>query len=193
MNGPGTHHSRIYMKRQNPCIAFYDEKELLYLEVSAPGIGHLAGLLQVREGMTCPRNTIPHSSILLSMVLARKKLIGCWNTQQQHRKRSTRHTPWPTKIHHYCFAREAQIVTDQKPLVSMFKRKHSNIITGSTVPPITETPVLIKHNPQTKLRPLHQTAYQDITTKKEMEKIAGLHLGINTTDVAIDITACMMI
>ena len=43
-------------------MAFYNEKELLYLEVDALGLGLRASLLQVRAGMWFQRNEAPNNA-----------------------------------------------------------------------------------------------------------------------------------
>ena len=50
------------------CMKFYDEKEPLYLETDAPGIGLGTEILQVRVGITCPGDTTPDNSLLRPIV-----------------------------------------------------------------------------------------------------------------------------
>ena len=49
-------------------------KKPLYLKTDALGVSLAAGLLQVREGMSCFKNTIPDSAILRSIAFASKNL-----------------------------------------------------------------------------------------------------------------------
>ena len=50
--------------KEDACMKFYDEIKFLYLETDASGAGLEAGLLQTREGTSCPRDEAPDSSIL---------------------------------------------------------------------------------------------------------------------------------
>ena len=45
-------------------MAFYNEKEQLYLWTDTSGVGFRASLLQVRDGVWFPRNKAPDDAIL---------------------------------------------------------------------------------------------------------------------------------
>ena len=57
------------------CMKFYNENEELYFETDALQVGLGAGLLQVREGMTCPRDIPPDSSILCQISFTCKTIL----------------------------------------------------------------------------------------------------------------------
>ena len=55
-------------------MKLYDEKETLYLEIDASGVALAAGLLQVREGMACLRDTTWDNPILSPIASGTKSL-----------------------------------------------------------------------------------------------------------------------
>ena len=58
--------------KKSACMKFYDEKELQYFGTDASGTAFGAGLLQIRDGVTCPRDTAPDNSRLRPVAFARK-------------------------------------------------------------------------------------------------------------------------
>ena len=74
-SGHGTAHTNTYMTEQNQSskkgvtITFYNEKEHLCL-----GVGLRANLLQVMDGMQCPRNEAPNNAALQPITFVNKCL-----------------------------------------------------------------------------------------------------------------------
>ena len=104
-------------------MKFYDDNKLLYLKTDASGISLRAALLQLRDNTTCQTHMVPESTILCPIAFAIKSLMGgaeCWYSNVKHEALGILHGLG--KFHHYCFGREVLIITDHKPLVSMFKK-----------------------------------------------------------------------
>ena len=59
------------------------------------------------------------------------------------------------KFHHYCFAIEVSIITDHKPLISIFKKRHTYIMTNATANPTKNTSIQGKNHIQACTRPIH--------------------------------------
>ena len=55
-------------------LAFYDKKDLLYLETDALGVGLAASLLQVRDRMQFPENEALDNAALQSIAFRSKSL-----------------------------------------------------------------------------------------------------------------------
>ena len=53
-------------------MRFYYETKPLYLEINASGVGLGAGLLQIRSGKSCPRDTAPDNSILRPIAFVKR-------------------------------------------------------------------------------------------------------------------------
>ena len=43
------------------CMKFYDDTKPLYLETDASGVGLGSALLQMHEGTTCQKDTVPET------------------------------------------------------------------------------------------------------------------------------------
>ena len=51
-------------RKEDTCMKFYDERRSLYLETDACGIDLGVKLINIRDGMNCPQDEAPHTSIL---------------------------------------------------------------------------------------------------------------------------------
>ena len=58
--------------KKNATMVFYNEKEQLYLETDASGVGLGASVLHMRDRMWFPRNEAPDRSVLWQIVFASK-------------------------------------------------------------------------------------------------------------------------
>ena len=101
------------------CMKFYDDTKPLYLERNA-ALG--AALLQTWEGTTCQKDTVPDNTILHPIAFAGKSLTGVECRYSNIEMEALVIIHGPKKFHHYCFVREVHIITDHKPLVSIFKK-----------------------------------------------------------------------
>ena len=104
----------------NICMKF-DETKALYLETDASETGLHAALLQTRDGMKWPKDTVPDNTILRSIAFASKSLSCAGLRYSNIEREALGILHGFKKFHHYCFAREVSIITDKKPLVAMFK------------------------------------------------------------------------
>ena len=59
--------SKLIIK-EDACVTFYNEMELLYLEINASRVEFRANLLQTREGMSCPRDEASDNNILRPII-----------------------------------------------------------------------------------------------------------------------------
>ena len=106
----------------------YNDIKLLYLETDVSGVGLGAALLQLCDNTTCQKGTVPDNTICPPIAFASKHLTG---TEWRYSN-----IKWDAlgilhsleKFHHYCFGREVLIITDQKLLLSMFKKDVSMLL-----------------------------------------------------------------
>ena len=104
------------------CMKFYDDTEPLYLETDVSGIGLGAALLQLHDNTTCLEGMTPDNTILCPITFASKSLPGMEWRYSNIECEALGILHGLEKFHHYCFSREILIITDHKPLVSMFKK-----------------------------------------------------------------------
>ena len=103
-------------------MKFYDDTKLLYLKTDASGISLGAALLQLRDNTTCQTHMVPDNTILHSITFASKSLMGMESRYSNIKHEVLGILHGLEKFHHYCFSQEVIIITDHKPLVSMFKK-----------------------------------------------------------------------
>ena len=95
------HISKLYdraknINKKNVTMAFYKEKQQLYLVTDASAVSAGASLLQVREGMWFPRSEVL-DNVGLQPIAFTSTTYQTWNPAIRTLKRSTKHTPWPIK------------------------------------------------------------------------------------------------
>ena len=102
------------------CMKFYNDNKLLYLETDMSGIGLRPALLQLRDDTSCQTHIVPDNTILCPIAFASKSLTGaeCRYSNIQCEALGILHGL--ENFHHYCFGMEVLVITDHKPLVSMF-------------------------------------------------------------------------
>ena len=110
------------INKNNICMRFYNETKPLYLETDASRIVISATLLQTRDGMTWVKDTAPHNTILGPIMFASKALTSAEQSYSNIEREALGILHGLEKFHHYCFAREESIITDNKPLVVLFKK-----------------------------------------------------------------------
>ena len=104
------------------CMKFYDDTKLLYLETDASGVGLGAAILQLRDNTTCQTHVAPNNTIICPIAFASKCLMGTEHCYSNIKCKALGILYGLEKFHDYCFSREVLMITDQKPLVSMFKK-----------------------------------------------------------------------
>ena len=62
--------------KEDECIKFYDDTQLLYIEMDASGVGLGATFLQMRSNTSCPMDEAPDNSTLRPIAFASKSLIA---------------------------------------------------------------------------------------------------------------------
>ena len=108
--------------KSNMCMKFYNDTKPLYLKTDASRVGLGAALLQTQEGTTCQKDMVPDNTILHPIAFASISL-----TDTEHRYSNIERNVLGIlhgleKFHHYCFVREVYVITNHKPLVSIFKK-----------------------------------------------------------------------
>ena len=106
----------MFMK--NEIMTFYNEKEQLYLETDASGVGLGASPLQARDGMwfSTVANTI-HKQSLTSA-----------ETHYSNIEREVLNIQHGLgKFHHHCFACKVSVIIDHKLLVTKLKKDAASI------------------------------------------------------------------
>ena len=96
-------------------MKFYDETKPLYLKTDASGVGLGTALLQTRDGTTCPKDIVPDNTILRPITFASKSLTNAEQRYSNIEREALGILHGLKKSHHYCFAREGSIITDQNP------------------------------------------------------------------------------
>ena len=81
-----------------------------------------AALLQIRDNMACHTDEVPDNSILRLIAFASKSLNGADKRYINIEREALGILYSLEKFHHYYFAREVSIITDYKPLITIFKK-----------------------------------------------------------------------
>ena len=104
------------------CIKFYDDTKCLYLKTDASGVGLGAALLQTQEGTTYQKDMVLDNTILHHIAFASKSLMDTEHMYSNIEREVLGILHRLEKFHHYCFIREVYVITNHKPLVSIFKK-----------------------------------------------------------------------
>ena len=104
------------------CMKFYYDNKPLYLKTDVSGISLRAALLQLRDNTTCKTHIAPNNIILHPITFASKSLMGAEHRYSNIECEALGILHGLEKFHHYYFGREVLMITDCKPLVSMFKK-----------------------------------------------------------------------
>ena len=104
------------------CMKFYDDTKPLYLETDASRIGLRAALLQLWDNTHYQKGTALDNTILCPITFVSKSLTDAKRRYSNIKCEVLGILHGLEKFHHYCFGREVLIITDHKPLISMFKK-----------------------------------------------------------------------
>ena len=102
-------------------MIFYDKKEVLYLESGTLAVGLRAVLVQVKDRMSCSKDTVPEHTILKPGAFVSKRLSSAktWYSNMERELLGILHGL--EKFYHYCFAIQLHVITDHKPPVLLYK------------------------------------------------------------------------
>ena len=92
------------------------------LKHTCPELALGAALLQLRDDTSYQTHMVPDNTILCSIAFASKGLTGAECRFSNIKCEALGILHGLEKFHHYCFGREVLMITDHKPLVSMFKK-----------------------------------------------------------------------
>ena len=109
-------------------MKFYDDTKPLYLETDVSGVGLGAALLQLHDNTTCHKDMAPDNTILCPISFASKSLTGAERRYSNIKREALGILHRLEKFHHYCFSREVLVITDHKPLVSIFKKDVATLL-----------------------------------------------------------------
>ena len=101
---------------------FYNKSKPLYLGTDTSRIGPGAILLQTRDGTSCPKDSAPDNTILQPKAFASKSLTSTECRYSNIGREVLGILYGLDKFHHYCFARDVNVITDHRPLVVIFKK-----------------------------------------------------------------------
>ena len=122
----------ILVIKEDACIKFYNEMKPLYVETDASREGLGSALLKAREGTCCPRDETPDNNILGLMAFMSRSLSTAERRYSNVEREVLAILHGLKKLQHYCFSMEVSIITDQKSLVAIFKKRYGHIITYIT-------------------------------------------------------------
>ena len=107
--------------KTNAYMISYNETKPLYLETDASGIRLSAALLQTRDGTSCSKDSALDNTILQPMAFMGKSLTSA-ECKHNNIEREAPGILQSQKFNHYCFPRDVNIISDHKPLVTIFKK-----------------------------------------------------------------------
>ena len=108
-------------------MAFYYEKEQLYVETNDSGVGLGASVLQAKDDLQFPSNEAPGKAVLWPVISVIKSLTSA-ETHHSNIEREALGIPHGLeKFHEYCFTFQVRMVIDHKLLVAIFKKDVESI------------------------------------------------------------------
>ena len=112
--------------KDDVCMMFCSEKEPLFLETDASGMGIEAGLLQARDCLSFQWDEMPDNSALCHIAFACKSLTSAEQDTTYKGEHSISlcflgilHV---YKFHHYCFTHKVSVIIDHNPFMAIFKK-----------------------------------------------------------------------
>ena len=166
---------------------------LFYLETDTSGVGLGAALLQTQEGATCQKDMVPYSTILYPIAFASKGLTGaeCMYSNIEREVLGMLHGL--EKFHHYYFARDVYVITDHKPLVTIFKKDVATLSQGIQQILLKMHQHRVQNFIQTRdLKFLLQISLSHHNHKDNTgEAIQGMDIKVDAVQMMIDVPECM--
>ena len=175
----------MYMK-------FYDDTKPLYIKTDASGIGLRAALLQLRDNTVCQKGMVPDSTILQPITFASKSLMGAEHRYSNFECEALGILHGLEKFHHYCFGREVLVITDHKPLVSMFKKDLATL--SQCIQHILlkihqyRVQIIFKHGPEIFIA---DWLSRHNHTEGKDKPIKGMDIWVDTIQTAMDMPECI--
>ena len=110
--------------KKDATTAFHKEKEHLYLERDASGMGLRATYLQMRGRMWFSINEACDNAALWPVVITSKSLTSSCTQHSNTEREALGMTHGPEKISHYCFTPDINVITDHELLVTILNKKN---------------------------------------------------------------------
>ena len=173
-------------------MKFNDETKPLYIEMDASIVGLEVMLLQTRNNTSCAKDEAPDLSIFRPIVFASKS--EAVKRYSNIEREALGILYGIEKVHHYCFAREVSIITDHKPLVTIFK-KDSAVFSHrlqQILLRLYQYRVRIIYQPGPDLFIVDWLSTQNHNKDKGAE-IPGMQFGISAIQTTTNIPECMTI
>ena len=156
-------------------MAFYNDKQQLYLETDTLGVSLGASLLQIGDGMLFSRNDAPDNAALQPITFMSKTLTSA-ETCYSNRVEALGILHGLETFHHYCFPSKVSEITDHKLPVAIFKKDVASLWNKNTT---KNTP--IQHMNIIQAWPTsipHRLAIQTQPQNRD-EKIPDIYITIN--------------
>ena len=104
-------------------MKFYGDSKPLYLETDTSGVDLGAIFLQTWEDTTCQKDMVPDNTILHPIAFASKSLTSTESRYSNIEREVLCILHGLKKFHHYHFVRNVNVITDQKSLVAILKKR----------------------------------------------------------------------
>ena len=173
-------------------MKFYDDTKPLYLETDASNISLGAALLQLRDNMSCQKDTAPDNTILHPITFVSKSLTGAEQRYSNIEQEALGILHGLEKFHHYCFGREVLVITDHKLLVSIFKKDVARLSQWiqHILLKIHQYRVQIVYKPGPDIFIADWLSKHNHTEGKD-QPIKGMEIQVNIIQTATDMPECL--
>ena len=167
-------------------MKFYNDTKPFYLETDA--------LLQLCDNTTCQKDRVPDNVILCPIAFVSKSLTQAEGRYSNIEGEALDISHGLKKFRHYCFGREVLIITDYKPLVSMFKKDVTTLsqCIQCTLLKIHQYRVQIIYKPGPKIFIADWLSWHNHIKGKD-RPIKEMEIMVNAIRIATDILACVPI
>ena len=168
--------------------------KLLYLETDASGVGLGDALLQLHDNTICQKDRAPDNVILCPIAFASKSLTGAEQRYSNIKREALGILHGLEKFHHYCFHRQVIVITNHKPLVSIFKKDVATLSqhTQCIFLKIHQYMVKIIYKPEPKIF-IADWLSQHNHVKGKDRPFKDMDIKVNAIWIATDIPECIHI